>query len=485
MPKRRTVLMLGGVAVGALAMPRLLGPKESAVAADSSHAHDVATAASGTPVEPQIQTFARPMPVVPVLDPASSGADFDMYQVPIQAATSEILPGIQTPVLTFGGQFAGPTIRARTGRRTLVSYTNNYTKPVNVHLHGGHTPASSDGYPMDLIEPGQSKLYSYPNTQQGTTLWYHDHSHHTEAEHVYRGLHGTYIIEDEAERALELPSGEFDVPIMIRDSAFDKDGNLVVGGRPADRTTILVNGIPKPYFEVAARKYRFRLLNTGNSRFFKLQIHGVKLVQIGSDGGLLPAPVTLSELVLSSAERADVVIDFSVCPIGTKLVLKDPTAGELLQFVVTRPATDNSRLPDKLRELPPLRTPTVFRDVALSFGSVGGSRVGLVNGKPFDIDRVDFKIKDGDTEVWTLTSPDPVGTPHNFHMHLVQFQVLDRNGKPPLQQDKGLKDTVQLVAGETVRVQATFQGHLGKYMYHCHFLEHSSIGMMAQMEIVP
>lgn len=137
--------------------------------------------------------------------------------------------------------------------------------PANVHLHGGHVPADSDGHPMDLIAPGSSRLYDYPNRQVGSTLWYHDHSHHTESEHVYRGMHGLYLIEDDDERRLGLPRGRYDVPIMLRDAKLDGAGTLVVGP-PPDRPTTLANGVAQPYFPVAARKYRFRLLDCSTTR---------------------------------------------------------------------------------------------------------------------------------------------------------------------------------------------------------------------------
>lgn len=483
------MLTLGGLSLGVVAMPQLLRPSTGGTAGTTVPAGGVVPAAKTVAgVRPRVAAFARPMPVAPVLAPVVSGADCDVYQLTVQAATEEIVTSVKTPVLTYGGRFLAPTIRAKTGRRALVNITNNLTEPVNTHLHGGHTAAAMDGYPMDLIQPGNSRMYDYRNNQQGATLWYHDHSHHTEAEHSFRGLHGAYIIEDPAEQALNLPSGAYDVPILLRDVEFDADGNLLFFDDPANRTTVLANGVPQPYFQVAARKYRFRLICSANERVFKLSLdHDAKLVQISSDGGLLPAPVSLDQLVLGSAERADVVIDFSAFPVGSQVILSDATAGPILRFDVTRTARDTSRVPDTLRALPVLPAGTVQRSVELSFGAGDGSGLpsGLINGKMFDENRVDFTVKRGDTEIWTVTSSDPPGTPHTFHLHLVQFQVLERNGKAPLPEDRGLKDTVGFVAGETIKVKARFTDELGKYVYHCHYLEHSQLGMMAQLEIVP
>ncbi len=439
------------------------------------------TAATG--VRPAVTPFSVRMPVPPVLQPAQSAYGTDIYKMVIKPAEVEIVPGLRTPVLTYGGSFVGPTIRAKSGRAVKIVYGNRLDMPANVHLHGGHVPPGSDGHPMDVIQPGEARLYDYPNTQQGATLWYHDHSHHMEAEHVYRGMHGFYLIDDDSERSLRLPQGAYDVPIMLRDSEFDETGGLIFFDDPANRTTILANGKIQPYFPVAARKYRFRLLNASNEHVFRLNLGGQEMMKIASDGGLLPAPVPVTELVLASAERTEIVVDFSRHPVGEQLILfngSDP----VLRFDVTREAADDSWLPDVLRPLPALPVAPVEREVAMSFDLSGTDPVGLVNGRPFDPGRVDFQIRRGTTEIWHVRNADTITIDHTFHMHLAQFQVLDRNGGPPLPQDAGLKDTVHVPPGGSLRIQATFGDYLGRYVYHCHYLEHSSIGMMAQMEII-
>ncbi|MGH3756291.1 multicopper oxidase family protein [Actinophytocola sp.] len=424
------------------------------------------------------------MPVPRELSPTTTRSGVDVYRIPIQPADIALLAGHPTRVRTYAGQFVGPTIRARTGRPVRITFTNQLDVPSNVHLHGGHVPQRSDGHPMETIAPGQSRSYDYPNNQQGATLWYHDHAHHLEAENVYFGLHGFYLIEDDAERGLGLPSGRYDVPIMLRDAQFDTNGELIYTEHPPDRTTILANGEVTPHFPVAARKYRFRLLNSANERIFRLTLGGADLTHIASDGGLLPAPVRRSEIVLGSAERADVVIDFSEHPVGSQLVLYD-VSGPVLRFDVTREASDTSQVPDTLRPLPALPPATVERDISMKFDLSGANPVGLVNGQPYDPNRVDFRVKRGTTEIWRVKNDDvEFGIPHTFHMHLEQFRVLDRDGAPPTPDDAGRKDTIFVAPGETVRVQVTFTEYLGTYVYHCHYLEHSAKGMMAQMKIV-
>jgi len=431
------------------------------------------------------EPFGVAMPVPRVLRPTRTTSDTDYYDVDIREADVEILPGTTTRVYSYDGQYPGPTIRARTGRQVKVRYRNQLPDETNVHLHGGHTPADSDGHPMALIAPGGYRDYTYPNRQQGTTLWYHAHGHGTEAEQVYRGLHGFYLIEDDRERNLRLPSGKYDVPILLRNIALDPDTGELILSDPNDRPIVQVNGKPQPHFSVAARKYRFRLLNASDHATFTLTLPSGQLVQVGSDGGLLPAPVTRSQVTISAGERVDLVVDFSRFPIGTQLFLNEAAAGAILRFDVTRHADDDSRLPAQLRALPALPPATVQRDVTLSFNLDPDNTAGLINGKPYDPDRVDFTVKRGTTEIWQVSNGDvEFGIQHNFHLHLVQFRVLDRNGQPPAADDRGLKDTVPIGPGESVRLQATFTDYLGEYVYHCHVLAHASFGMMAQLNIV-
>lgn len=203
---------------------------------------------------------------------------------------------------TFNGNFPGPVIKATSGRRVLVRQTNRLGVSTSIHLHGAHVPESSDGSPMDLIAPGgDSKIYTYPNAQPHANLWFHDHAHHQESETVYRGLTGFYLLTDDVEKNLNLPSGAYDVPIALRDARFDDSGQLVYSmGDFMKRQVLLANGKAWPYFEVAARKYRFRLFNTANLRFYTLQLSdGSSFQQIGSDGGLLEKPLDVTSVSLS------------------------------------------------------------------------------------------------------------------------------------------------------------------------------------------
>ncbi|MGW6141507.1 multicopper oxidase family protein [Streptomyces sp. NPDC055144] len=448
---------------------------------------NAATAAGAPAVTP----FAVPLPVPKVLAPYRRTSTADYYAVTMSRTSHQILPGTRTDVLTYNGTFPGPTIRARKGRTAVVRQINALDMPASVHLHGGSNPVEHDGGMTDTIAPGRSRTYVYANDQVGATLWTHDHAHHMESEHVYRGLSGLYLLGDKAEDALGLPSGRYEVPLVLRDAQFDAAGQMVYTMDDAEnRTTILVNGAPWPYMKVEARKYRFRMLNSCNLRIFILCLNdGSQVTQIGSDGGLLPAPAATPVLVLSPGERADFVVDFSRYAPGTQLTLQNmlgpgPTelVGQIMRFDVGEKTPDTSRVPDALTTLPALPKPTVERSFELRMDEPGTGDKAYINGKTFDAGRIDTNIEWGDTEVWTVTNTSTT-IPHNFHTHLVQFRILERDGQPVYPAEAGLKDTVLLFPGQTARLQLTFDTHKGVYPYHCHMIDHSAMGMMAQMKI--
>ncbi len=473
---RRQALKLGLLTGTAVALPavRVIGAPD-------------AKAATGA-----VGPFSVPLRIPPVLRPVASTPALDIYRMTMRESDVEILPGTRTRLRTFNGEFPGPTIRARRNRAVLIRQVNDLGVHTAVHLHGGHNPATADGHPLDIIEPSKGRNYWYPNHQAGATLWYHDHAMHGEAENIYRGLSGCYILSDDHEDRLRLPKGQYDVPLVLRDAQIEADGTLVWdlhGFR--NRKAILVNGRPQPYFQVAARKYRFRLLNAANERVFFLRLRdGGAMTQIASDGGLLEAPLPMTIVPIWPAERAEVVIDFSRYPVGSQIVLENAAfmpgeSSDVLRFDVVREAEDNSRVPDVLRRLPSCGTPVVEREFALKLDLATGQ--WLINGQPFNPDRVDIRPKLGTTEIWKITNNDTgdagPAIPHSFHTHLVQFRVLDRNGQPPPAHEAGLKDTVSVQPRETVRIKLKFDGYVGRFVYHCHLVSHS-MQMMGQMEVV-
>lgn len=463
--KRRNLLTLGALAGVAVTVP----PARLARAA-------------AAPAAEITRAFSVPLPIPQVIRP-SAGSIYDMTMA---ETAVEVLPGRKTRLRTFNGQFPGPTIVARRGNPIVIRQTNKLSVPTAVHLHGGHVAPGDDGYPTDIIAPGDSRIYHYPNEQRAASLWYHDHAHRHAAENLFRGLAGAYLLTDEYEEQLPLPKDEYDVPLLFRGGCFDDDGTLVYNPHNPDEGTVLVNGRPRPYFRVAARKYRFRMANVANQRPFVLALEDSSdIIQIGSDGGLLPEPVRTSTVSLWPAERADVIIDFSRYPTGTRIALENTASfenerPEVLRFDVVRDAEDHSRIPDRFMPIEDYGRPVVEREFRLSFDRRTDRFV--INGRGFDPDRIDIHPRVETTEVWTIINTD-ARIPHTFHTHLERFRVVDRDGGRPRTTEHGLKDTIPVRPGETVRIKLRFHHYTGRYVYHCHMAEHNDNSMMAQMEI--
>ncbi|WP_214410590.1 multicopper oxidase family protein [Sphaerisporangium fuscum] len=494
MLSRRNIMKLGVLGGMAAAMPVRAALSPSKHTFDLPHGAHARSAAlvSATGPAPVVTPFSQALRVPPVLSPYMSTPTTDYYRMAIKPGQVEIFPGYGTTVLGYNGQFTGPTIKVRSGRKVVIQQSNGAAQPVAVHLHGGHVSADNDGHPMDIFDPGASRTYTYENRQPGATLWYHDHAHHLEAEHVYRGLAGFYMIKDDLEDQLKLPSGAHDIPLMFRDALFDEQGQLVyVMGGFRDRKTVLVNGQVRPYLRVKRRKYRFRLLNVCLDRDLAFTLgNGGEMVQIASDGGLLPAPVPATRVPVWPGERVEVIVDFTRYAVGSQVMLvndrgADEGTRDVLRFDVVADADDDeSEIPTTLRPLPDLGEATVTRDLSFKLDLATG--MFLLDGKTFDPARVDQQVKLGTTEIWRVHNLDTrPAVPHNMHLHLAHFQVLERDGQPVTGHEAGLKDTVTVPSASTVAFKVRFEEYTGRYVYHCHLLEHSSMAMMAQMEIAP
>ncbi len=455
--------------------------------------------------------FQAALPVPAVLRPVNTDADTDYYDVTVRESRAQILPGQQTAIWGYNGTFPGPTIEARTGRRVSLRLRNALPVPIVNHLHGGHTPPESDGYPTDLIIPAggfpmshmQDSMariaegqrdYIYPNNQRAATLWYHDHRMDFTGPQVWRGLAGFYILRDQAEFGLPLPRGEKEMPILICDRSFDADGSLLYPALPHEYSggvlgdVILVNGAPWPKLEVANTKYRFRILNASNARRYELALDppgaATSFVQIGSDGGLLAAPLRHRTIRIAPSERFDVVIDFSQFRQGStvSLVNKADTgpSGQIMRFDVVRSERDESRIPARLSDdvpLPDRRTASVTRTFNFSYRR--GMKSWTINGKSFDPARMDAQPELGATEIWQLQTD----FSHPLHLHLVHFQVLSHSGRPG-PYDAGWKDTIDLSSGQTANILVKFSDYRGRYVFHCHNLEHEDMSMMGNFEVV-
>jgi spore coat protein A len=304
-------------------------------------------------------------------------------------------------------------------------------------------------------------------------------------------------VEGDQERNLPLPRGEYDVPLILQDRLFSADGALLyhadfVDGPVTD--TILVNGTPWPKVEVSACKYRFRILNASNARSFDLALSSRQpFVMIATDGGLLAAPRTLRHIPLAMAERVEVIVDFSEYPLNSRITLDDLNQPEatrsILEFDFVRKIKDDIRIPERLaerRELSGVQT-TRPREFVFTRGNSENSDVHWsINGEQFDPARAIADVSLGDTEVWRLANHsfrEKHKVVHPVHIHLVNFQILERNGGPALPHEIGWKDTVALNVGEEAVVGMRVEGFKGRYLFHCHNLEHEDRGMMARFDV--
>ena len=466
-------------------------------------------------------TECQPLWIPPLLDAREQRQSLSLNAQP---GTKEFFPGKQSATLGYNGSYLGPTLRVHRGDDVQVVVTNTLGEATTVHWHGLLIPGDRDGGPHQTIAPGATWRTLLPVRQAGATLFYHSHVHGRTAEQVYAGLAGVLLVHDPREDSLGLPEqyGVDDLPLVIQDRQFD-DGRLVMPGgmmtlmhgRLGD--TLLVNGIPNPEVRVPARMVRLRLVNASNARIYELSFNDSRLFQwIASDGGLLAAPVALRSLTLAPGERAEILVDFSdgrpasllpgkvsngmMAPMGriggTGAMGPGGTDQALLSFIPSGSAPAGSPLPARLahRRRPDASRAARRRSFSLDMpmaGMMGGmgssGRRGTddhgafaINGRPFDPNRVDERVRLGDTEIWEVSGEMMA---HPFHVHGVQFEVLSRGGRPPSVRDQGLRDTVLVQEPVELLVRFDHPSAGSPFMYHCHILEHEDNGMMGQFVV--
>ena len=466
----------------------------------------------------------------PRSDVDAGGALYRPPMIPVDDVTltarrvvAEVADGVRSPVLSWGDGPLGPTLEARRGDRARIEMRNELGEPTIAHWHGLRPPEEADGHPRFSVPPGARYDYAFDVDEPAGLYWYHSHAHERTAPQVYHGLAGLFVVRDEVEAALDLPTGEREILLALQDKRQGSSGELVYNpmghqlmeGFLAD--TPFVNGTVAPTIEVESALYRVRVLGAANARIFRIGLsNGAPLTLIGTDAGLLDRPLELPYLDLSTGERADLLIDFSGVPEGTTVTLKslpfpDPSAGgmgmmrrgmgmmrrgmgmmrglglpqgaelDLARFVVTREVTDDHRIPETLAPRPSLRRSEATRERVFHFDSMMMSHT--INGRSFGLERVDERVPFGATEVWRFVNNGPF--PHPVHMHAVHFQVLGRSGGrgAVMPWERGWKDTVLALPGETVDVIARFDSHRGLFLMHCHNLEHEDMGMMMNFVI--
>ncbi|MDR3606992.1 MAG: multicopper oxidase domain-containing protein [Oligoflexia bacterium] len=505
------------------------------------------------------EKFVDPLPIPPVVDLSQEmnwgdTADLTMTIGQFQTSFHRDLP--PSPSWGYNGSSPGPTIIVAKGQKLRVHWQNQlpmahiFKLPAGLsrmcsmpdvrtvtHLHGAvvEQPGiqdrvhDNDGWPDAWIVPGQEQISEYPNDQDARMLWYHDHAMASTGRNVAAGLVGAYLIRDDFEQFLNLPSGDYEVPLILQAMGFNGDGSRYYTTDISNEfygNTVAVNGKLWPYMNVEPRKYRFRILNASNARAYAMKLvdlttheAGPAIYQIGTDGGFLDNTLTLNDpgnpdsprLNLAPAERADVIIDFSQFG-GKNLLLQnnslDPGDGEMplpqIMLFKVGPQVlqpDTSSLPMQLRPIPaiPPETAVTTRRITLQQTQAGNMQMMLLNGKSWSDPITETPIL-GTTEIWELVNT--TTSMHPFHIHLVNFQVLDNrpfdlaqygnNGQityagaaqPPDPNQVGWKDVVQVQPGTVTRIIMTFGPYAGYYVYHCHILEHEDMDMMRPFQIV-
>ena len=485
--------------------------------------------------------FRRRLPVPQVLTGAA-------IEIPIVPAKLQILPGRKTPMWTYGGTFPGPTIRRPAGEPTTVTFTHDLPPSageLSVHLHGGHQASDDDGQPGGLtalqqrslycdispglsarasgndvlIAPGAERTYTYPGTEDGAPerasfQWYHDHRLDNTARNVWRGLAGMWITDEPAvEGPLDLPTGARDIPLMVCDRSFNKRNRLTnpfarPGKVPFDEVTgrhILVNGSVTPHANVAAARHRLRLLNTSNFRAYNLRFDGgVEMVQIATESGLMPKALRRKTILLGPGERGEIVVDFAAVrgkrvrlvsakrpgSVGKKHGSK-PFAGELMEFRVgSASVADATATLTELKALPVLRElPAWVASAPATPSFTWRIEVGSgikprweINGRAFDPAHVEKQAAIGEVVTWRLKNATAVA--HLLHLHHTDWYMLSRNGQTPPAHERCLKETFFLDPHDEVIVAGRMSDFTGKYVVHCHMLDHEDHGLMSQFEVV-
>lgn len=525
--------------------------------------------------KPSLPSYVDRLPIPAVIHPSKEGAAVPLRMREFLHNAHRDLP--PTKMWGYNGTWPGPTFEVRKGQPLSVEWINQlptrHFLPIDptihgseggvpevrtvTHVHGALVLPDSDGYPDAWVtsdgKTGSVRSASpchYPNDQEARMLWYHDHAMGSTRLNIHAGLAGMYLIRDEEEDALNLPHGKFEIPMLIQDRSFNEDGSLFYpavqnGTKPVWMQeffgdSVCVNGKATPYLEVEPRKYRFRMVNGSNARFYHLTLvpadaHGKPIGrpadappfhQIGSDGGLMPRPVQLHYLIVAPGERFDLIVDFSEHKGSSLALVNDAPApytrgGELVAtdvmlFRVSKPlsAKDTSSLPDSLVPFEPLNPAHAARERTLSLvemdrPSDGYTMIGLLDGKRWD-DPVSEDPKAGSTEIWAFANT--TGDVHPIHVHLVRFQVLNRQtfdvktylstGKlvltgipmaPEANERPAWKDTIKTYPGYITRVIQKFDlpagtptttGQEFRYVWHCHILEHEDNEMMRPYHVV-
>ncbi len=428
----------------------------------------------------------NPLEMPVILEDKNNDPNIADYELIAKEGETEFIEGLKTDTLGYNGSYLGPILRIKRGEKVNISVKNQLEVPTTLHWHGLLVDGEQDGGPLQGIEPKQSWNPSFIVNQPAATLWYHPHFAGTTANQVYFGLSGLIYIEDEISNKLELPKeyGVNDIPLIVQDRNFQKDGNFdyrtsMMGVVPGE--VIIINGTVNPYLEISEEKIRLRVLNASNSEYFKFSLsNNDSFQQIASDGGFLEKPISMNTISLAPGERAEIIVDFKGNDEKKIFLMNDNM--KILEFKISENLKSSIEI-DK--------TLTTIEEIAIGDNPVQREFVlesmgisGTINGKYYNMERIDEEVNINETEIWAIRNIGGMMQTggHPFHIHGTQFQIISRDGKKPPLGERGFKDTVFVRVGEEVLVRVRFK-YKGIYMYHCHILEHEDNGMMGQFEV--
>ncbi|MDD4739959.1 MAG: multicopper oxidase family protein [Bacteroidales bacterium] len=460
----------------------------------------------------------------------------------IYSYQSKLITGQQASLQKLPTSYLGPVIRVKPGQKIRIRFKNQLPRESVIHWHGLHLPPQMDGHPMYAIEKGEQYIYEFEVNNRPGTYWFHPHPDKITGPQVYQGLAGMFIVEG---NNADLPSGEYDIPLIIQDRTFDDNNQLVYlqNNRMAQMegflgNQIMINGSPERTIEVSKSTYRFRVLNGSNARIYKLAWDdGSDVIVIGTDGGLLEKPVKKPYLMLAPGQRAEIWKDFPDAGnevqlqsfafndgtsmgmgggmMGGRMMgggmqsggVENGIAFNLVRFKITKSGSIRKTLPASLSSIKKIdRAEAVNPDSPRQFHFFNQRMRWVINGETFGMTEVaDWeKVKLGTTEIWEFINgdngrrmgmmSDMMRMPHPVHIHAVQFQIVERDVS---QMDRGVwetvndgfvdegwQDTFLLMPGMKVKVALKFEDYTGIFVYHCHNLEHEDMGMMRNYEVI-
>jgi cuproxidase len=454
--------------------------------------------------------FNTPLPIPRLIDAAKQG---NSVSLKIAAGRHEFVRGKPARTYGYSAPVLGPVIRMRRGDEIEMTVENALDTATTVHWHGLLVPGDCDGGPQQLIHPGDRWRPILSIDQPAATLWFHPHPHHDTARQIYMGLTGMIMVDDGTDARVGLPRtfGIDDLPLIVQDRSFASDGSIeygtdglaVVYGARGD--TVIVNGAIAPVAKVPPGLVRLRVLNAANAQNFVLRFSDQRTFHvIASDGGFLPAPVPVTQLTISPAERFEVLVDLAN---GKAVALETGPDEEMgifgrlapdgssdyvsvMHFEATTATPLVKEMPSRLVELPvPSEVSAVRRRQFVVNSGIcmdrtqAGEHADMValtgiNGKTFDMERVDVETKLGTNEIWEVVS---AGMAHPFHIHGASFRILSIAGAPPPPHLTGWKDVV--LVEDRAELLVTFNRPATRehpFMYHCHILEHEEAGLMGQ-----